>query len=87
VLLNATACEITLFWVKENYRNKGYGQALVNAAEAEAKKEKCKTIFLRSYSFQAPSFYQKHGYKVEHKIKDFLLGRSSFCLVKTLSEI
>jgi len=82
----ASACEITLFWVKHDYRKKGYGQILLKAAEAEAKKEKCKTIFLRTYSFQAPQFYQKFGYKVEHEIKDFPNGHSSICLIKRLNE-
>ena len=53
----ATACEITLFWVHQDYRNRGYGLSLLNAAETEAKKENCKTRFLRTYSFQAPDFY------------------------------
>jgi ribosomal protein S18 acetylase RimI-like enzyme len=82
----AGACEITLFWVKHDYRNKGYGKTLLNAVEAEAKKERCKTIFLRSYSFQAPGFYLKYGYKVEHEIKNFPNGYSSFCLIKRLEE-
>lgn len=82
----AGACEITLFWVKHEYRKKGYGKILLNEAETEAKKEKCKSIFLRTYSFQAPHFYQKFGYKVEHEIKDFPQGHSSFCLIKRLTE-
>jgi N-acetylglutamate synthase-like GNAT family acetyltransferase len=82
----ARACEITLFWVKEEDRNKGNGENLLSAAEAEAKKEKCKTIFIRTYSFQAPGFYQKYGYQVEHEIKDLPYGHSSFCLIKRLVE-
>jgi len=81
----AGACEITLFWVRYDHRNKGYGESLLNAAEAEAKNEKCKSIFLRTYSFQAPGFYQKLGYSVEHEIKDFPYGHSSFCLIKRLT--
>lgn len=80
----ANACEITLFWVKDNYRGKGYGQLLLQAAEATAIKEKCTTIFLRTYDFQAPGFYQKYGYKVVLEIKDFPLGYSTFCLIKKL---
>ena len=82
----AGACEITLFWVSPDYRKKGYGKILLTAAEAEAKKEKCNSIFLRTYSFQAPLFYQKFGYKVEHEIRDFPYGHSSFCLIKRLTE-
>jgi len=80
----AGACEITLFWVKSDYRKKGYGKALLNAAEAEAAKQNCNTIFLRTYSFQAPHFYLKHGYLIEYELKDFPSGHSSFFLVKRL---
>lgn len=81
----AGACEITLLWVQHDNRNKGYGTSLLTAAEAEAKKEKCKTIFLRSYSFQAPHFYLNHGYRLEHELKDFPPGHSSLCLIKKLN--
>jgi GNAT superfamily N-acetyltransferase len=78
----AGACEITLFWVNEDYRKKGYGKMLLEAAEAEAKKEKCKVILLRSYNFQAPQFYLKHGYKLEYETRDFPPGHNYFCLMK-----
>jgi GNAT superfamily N-acetyltransferase len=80
----ASACEITLLWVNEAYRNKGYGQLLLQAAEDEAKKNKCSMILVRSYDFQAPLFYQKHGYKVDHKTKDFPPGHSSYWLIKRI---
>jgi len=82
----AGACEITLLWVKEEYTKKGFGKILLESAEAEAKKEKCEVILLRSYSFQAPSFYRKFGYKVEFETKDFPAGHSFFCLVKRLHD-
>jgi ribosomal protein S18 acetylase RimI-like enzyme len=82
----AGACEITLFWVKQEYRNKGYGEILLKAAEAEAKKKKCKAIILRTYSFQAPGFYQKYGYTVECETKSFPDGFNYFYLMKRLSE-
>lgn len=80
----ANACEITLFWVKEEYRKKGYGRILLNSAEEEAKKGNCKAILLRTYSFQAPDFYQKYGFKIEHETKDFPIGHSDLCLIKRL---
>ena len=82
----AGACEITLLWVKDDYSRKGYGHTLLAAAETEAKKEKCKTILLRTYSFQAPRFYQKHGYTVEYEIMDFPPGHSYSCLIKRLND-
>ena len=78
--------EITQLWVQSNYRNKGYGSILLQAAEAEAKNKNCKTLILRTYSFQSPLFYQKYGYRVEFEIKDFPKGHSHFCLIKKLTE-
>jgi GNAT superfamily N-acetyltransferase len=82
----AKACEITLLWVSQDCRNKGYGQSLLNAAEAEARKENCTIIFLRTYSFQAPNFYLKNNFKVEHEITNFPHGHSSFCFIKRLDQ-
>ncbi len=82
----AGACEITHFWVKEEYRKKGYGQILLTSAEDEAKKEHCKAILLRTYSFQAPAFYLKYGFKIEHETKDFPIGHTDFYLIKRLGE-
>jgi GNAT superfamily N-acetyltransferase len=80
----ASACEITLLWVKEGERGKGLGRKLLLAAEEEAKRTKCAIILLRSYSFQAPFFYQKYGYKVEHVLEDFPEGYRYYTLTKTL---
>ena len=80
----AGACEITHLWVKYDFRNKGFGENLLMAAEAEAKKKNCKTILLRTYSFQSPEFYQKYGYTVEFETRDFPHGYSYFCLIKRL---
>ena len=82
----AGACEITLLWVKPEHRNKGVRENLLMAAEAEAKKKNCKAIILRTYSFQSPQFYQKHGYTVEFETKDFPDGHNYYCLIKRLSE-
>jgi GNAT superfamily N-acetyltransferase len=81
----AGACEIALLWVKEEFRKKGYGRLLLQAAEDEAREKNCDVILLRSYSFQAPLFYQKHGYKVEFKTDDFPPGYSYYCLIKRLN--
>jgi GNAT superfamily N-acetyltransferase len=82
----ADACEITMLWVQQDYRNKRYGELLLKAAEAEAEKKKCKSIILRTYSFQAPQFYQKYGYIVEFETRDFPHGHKYFCLIKRLTE-
>ena len=78
----AGICEITQLWVDERVRKNGIGKMLLEAAEAEAKNRGCHGILVRSYSFQAPDFYQKHGYTIEHIINDFPIGHSYYFLTK-----
>lgn len=78
----ADACEITQVWVSEGHRGKGFGKKLLEAAEKEAVRKDCETVLVRSYIFQAPQFYQKHGYKVEYVLNDFPKGYSYFILLK-----
>jgi ribosomal protein S18 acetylase RimI-like enzyme len=80
----ANICEITQLWVDENARKNGIGRMLLKAAEAEAKSKECRTILIKSYSFQAPLFYEKHGYKVEHILNDYPAGYSYYTLTKRI---
>lgn len=81
----AMVSEITLFWVKEEFRNNGLGKMLLNAAEDEIIKKGCTTILLRSYSFQAPLFYEKNGYKTVYILDDFPAGYKHYTLVKRVT--
>ena len=74
--------EITLLWVTEEYRRKGLGKKLLTAAEDEIIKRGCSTILLRSYSFQAPMFYEKNGYKIVYILEDFPNGYKHYNLIK-----
>ena len=78
----AGACEITMLWVHEEHRGKGYGRLLLESAEEEARSQQCGTIFISSYTFQAPAFYQKHGYVLEWELHDFPPGHNRCSLVK-----
>jgi ribosomal protein S18 acetylase RimI-like enzyme len=80
----ANVGEITLLWVKSEYRKKGLGKKLLEEAEKDAKENNCKIIILRSYSFQAPFFYEKHGYKIEYIIDDFPPGNKYYHLIKRI---
>jgi len=80
----AGACEITLFWIEERWRGFGIGTKLLGAAEMEAKNKECSKVLVRSYNFQAPFFYQKFGYRVEHILEDFPEGYKAYTLVKDL---
>lgn len=80
----ARVCEITQLWVDEKVRQLGVGKMLLDAAEGEARSKACTTVLVKSYSFQAPQFYQKYGYKVEHILNGFPEGYKYYTLVKVI---
>ena len=63
--------EIEYLFVKEDLRGQGIGSQLLQQAESEAKKRNCRSVFVNTYQFQAPAFYQKHGYKEVFTLKDY----------------
>lgn len=63
--------EIEYLFVKEGLRGQGIGSQLLQQAESEAKKRNCRFAFVNTYQFQAPVFYQKHGYKEVFTLKDY----------------
>ena len=63
--------EIEYLFVKEDIRGQGIGSQLLQQAESEAKKRNCRYVFVNTYQFQAPAFYQKHGYKEVFTLKDY----------------
>ena len=63
--------EIEYLFVKEDIRGQGIGSQLLQRAESEAKKRNCRFAFVNTYQFQAPAFYQKHGYQEVFTLKDY----------------
>lgn len=63
--------EIEYLFVKEELRGQGIGSQLLYQAESEAKKRNCRYVFVNTYQFQAPAFYQKHGYQEVFTLKDY----------------
>jgi len=75
---------LDLMWVKDGLRGRGYGQRLLSAIEDEARKRGAKNVFLDTFSFQAPDFYLRHGYRVFGELPDFPAGHRRFFLTKEL---
>lgn len=63
--------EIEYLFVKEEFRGQGIGSKLLQQAESEAKKRNCRYVFVNTYHFQAPAFYQKYGYQEVFTMKDY----------------
>jgi ribosomal protein S18 acetylase RimI-like enzyme len=76
--------EIKLLWVREDQRGRGLGRQLLAAAEAEARTRGCRHVWLDSYSFQAPGFYQRLGYEVFGVLDDYPAAEKRVFLTKTL---
>ena len=62
---------IKYLWVSEELRGKGIGSSIIEAAEKEAARRKCKYVFVDTFSFQAPDFYRKHGYKEVFTLNEY----------------
>lgn len=57
------AAGIGMTWVRQDTRGAGLGTALLDHFEAEAKARGCTHVFVTSFTFQAPGFYERHGYR------------------------
>ncbi len=75
---------INLMFLNEALRGLGYGSRLLALAEEEARKRGAKSVYLDTFSFQAPDFYQKHGYTVFGQLDGFPAGHTRFYLTKRL---
>lgn len=73
---------ISLLFLKEEWRGRGYGSRLLDAAEEEARKRGATHAYLDTFSFQAPEFYKRHGYEVFGELKDFPPGHQRYYMVK-----
>lgn len=80
-----TWLEVDILWVDENYRGQGYGSRLLIEVEKIAKDKGCTFIKLNTFSFQAPDFYKKHGYKVIAVIDNAPKGHKHYYLIKELN--
>ena len=76
--------EIEYLFVKEELRGQGIGSKLLQRAESEAKKRNCRFAFVNTYQFQAPDFYQKHGYKEVFALKNYPYTGQRFYYQKDL---
>ena len=80
----AGCLRVSDLWVRENERCRGQGSELLEAAENEARARGCRRAILYTHSFQAPTFYQKRGYRIVSTIEDFPPGHRTYTLVKDL---
>ncbi|MEU1849020.1 GNAT family N-acetyltransferase [Streptomyces sp. NPDC019990] len=78
-------CSVDMLWVREDQRHAGCGSRLMRAAEAEAVRRGCTDMTVSTYSFQAPGFYPRLGYREHGRIPGVPGGHEDICFHKRLS--
>lgn len=77
-------CELQQLWVAESARRKGIASALVRSLELHAKSRGCTLVYLETFSFQAPRFYQRLGYEIKFTIEGYPGGIAKHHLLRHL---
>jgi ribosomal protein S18 acetylase RimI-like enzyme len=77
---------VASLYVDQGFRKEGIGRELMARAEALALEQGCDAIYLDTFDFQAPGFYEKLGFKVFGKLEDYPPGHQRFYLVKRLRD-
>ncbi|MFE6411241.1 GNAT family N-acetyltransferase [Streptomyces sp. NPDC057837] len=62
-------CSVDMLWVRDGHRHAGWGSRLMRAAETEAARRGCTDMIVSTYSFQAPGFYPRLGYRERGRIE------------------
>ncbi|HSU14561.1 GNAT family N-acetyltransferase [Longimicrobium sp.] len=75
---------VQVLWVGDAHRGGGHGSELLRRAEAEARQRGCRGMWLDTFTFQAPEFYRKMGFREFGRIDDFPPGYARHFFMKTL---
>ena len=75
---------VDILWVHTDHRGKGIGSKLLAETEAEAVHRGCHHVHLDTMSWQAPEFYEKHGYTLIGSLPDIPNGHQKHLLMKAL---
>ncbi len=75
---------VEILWIAEAARHQGLGSQLLCQAERIAIERGCHSAHLDTMSFQAPGFYEKHGYRIFGVIDDLPMGHKRIYFTKRL---
>ncbi len=75
---------VKYLWVSKELRGKQIGSKILIQAEETAKERGCKYSFLDTFSFQAPLFYKKHGYKEVFTLENYPVTGKRYYFTKSL---
>ncbi len=75
-------CFIDMLYLPETLRRGGVGSELLVRAQEEARRRGCDNAVLYTISFQAPRFYEKHGFRVFGEVPCQPAGTSRYFMIK-----
>jgi GNAT superfamily N-acetyltransferase len=75
---------LDLFYLPESIRGAGVGSEVLRMFEAEGKRRGCAAAVLYTISFQAPGFYERHGWRRFGEIACEPAGTSRIFMTKPL---
>ncbi|CUZ81613.1 Acetyltransferase (GNAT) family [Serratia marcescens] len=75
---------LDLFYLPEALRGTGLGSELLRRFEQEGRRRGCLSAVLYTISFQAPEFYQRHGWQRMGEVLCLPPGTSRIFMSKTL---
>jgi GNAT superfamily N-acetyltransferase len=75
---------IELLWLSDRARRQGVGSELIAEAERRARRRGSRLLHLNTYSFQAPRFYEKLGFRCFGRMSGSPKGESRYFYVKRL---
>ncbi len=78
-------CELQQLWVLPSRRGCGIGSQLIKEFETHAGRRGCTSVYLETFSFQAPSLYRTLGYTIEYERTDFPHGITKFHMIKKIA--
>jgi GNAT superfamily N-acetyltransferase len=76
---------LDLFYLPPKLRRGGLGSRMIRLAEDEARERGCTAAFVYTVTFQAPEFYEKHGYRRFGEIACPPDGATRIFLTKSLA--
>lgn len=77
---------VEILWVQAEHRGSGIGSQLLLAAEAQARQRGCIGACLSSFNFQAPGFYERHGYSSRGQIDDYPQHHTMYFMAKRFED-
>lgn len=75
---------LDIFHLPTAYRGSGLGSRILHMVEEEGRRRGCKAAVLYTISFQAPGFYERHGWKRFGEIPCHPPGTSRIFMTKEL---